>query len=177
MCKIFFISDLHFGHGNIIKYENRPFKSIKEMDEQMILNWNNTVTPNDRVYILGDFCFGSKYDALSILDRLNGEKFIIRGNHDHVLSDKEVYNRFKWVKDYYVLKHNGLKIVLFHYPIQVFDCQHHGAIHLYGHIHSDKENHHPMVCSIKNAYNVGADVNNFRPISLEEILIKLNYNK
>jgi calcineurin-like phosphoesterase family protein len=73
-----------------------------------------------------------------------------------------------------MLKINGLKIVLFHYPVQTWDCKHHGSIHLYGHIHSNIGDH-PMDYIIPNSYNVGVDVNNFEPISLEEVLIKLNY--
>ena len=71
------------------------------------------------------------------------------------------------------LKDNNIKFVLFHFPIQVWDCQHHGAIHLYGHVHSNKNTSHPMEYEIKNSYNVGADVNNYTPIELSEILSKL----
>lgn len=171
---IFFTSDSHFYHNNILKYENRPFKDINDMNEQIIKNWNNKVKQKDEIYILGDFSFGDKEQTLKLLDKLNGQKFLIKGNHDHVLKESEVRNKFAWVKDYYVLKHNNLKFVLFHYPIQVWDCRHHGAIHLYGHIHSNLGNH-SMEYNISNSYNVGVDVNNFTPIELNEILIKLKY--
>ena len=177
MNKIFFISDTHFGHKNIIKYEDRPFENIEEMDNEMINNWNKTVDKSDSVYILGDFCFADKNYAINILNKLNGQKFLIKGNHDSIIKDKEVASKFGWIKDYYVLKNDKLKFVLFHYPIQVWDCKHHCSIHLYGHVHSNKDNHHPLLENLENAYNVGVDVNNFAPIEINEILEKLNYKR
>lgn len=171
---IYFTSDTHFYHDNILKYEHRPFKDINDMNQQIITNWNIRVRSKDQIYILGDFSFGNKEQTLKLLNKLNGQKFLIKGNHDHILKEAEVRNKFTWVKDYYVLKHNNIKFVLFHYPIQVWDCRHHGAIHLYGHIHSNLGNH-SMEYNIPNSYNVGVDVNNFIPIELNEILIKLRY--
>jgi Predicted phosphoesterase or phosphohydrolase len=173
MNKVFFISDTHFGHKNIIKYEDRPFLSVEEMDSKMIENWNSKVDKGDRVYILGDFAFSDKEYVIRLMDKLNGQKFLVKGNHDHIVKEKEVAEKFAWVKDYYVLKHNKMKFVLFHYPIQVWDCQHHGSVHLFGHVHSNKEDHHPLLETLKNAYNVGVDVNNFTPIEITEILEKL----
>ena len=172
----FFISDTHFSHNNIIKYENRPFTSVEEMNETMINNWNSKVKYNDEVYILGDFIFDNKENALDIIDKLNGRKYMIRGNHDRILKYEEVANKFEWIKDYFVLKYNKMKFVLFHYPIQVWDCQHHGSIHLYGHVHSNIGDHR-MEYDIPNSYNVGVDVNKFTPISIDEILNKIKLNK
>jgi calcineurin-like phosphoesterase family protein len=174
---IYFTADTHFSHKNILKYENRPFQSVEEMNEKMIEKWNMKVTNSDQIYILGDFFFGKGQDAEGLIKRLNGQKFLIRGNHDSFLRDKFNTSLFGWIKDYFVLRHNNLKFVLFHYPIQVWDCKHHGAIHLYGHVHSNKENHHPLLVELGNAYNVGADVNNFEPISLDEVLQKLGVVK
>jgi calcineurin-like phosphoesterase family protein len=143
------------------------------MNEKMIEKWNKKVAITDQVYILGDFFFGKGEDAEKLIKRLNGQKFLIKGNHDSFLRDKFNTSCFGWVKDYYVLKQNNTKFVLFHYPIQVWDCKHHGSIHLYGHVHSNKENHHPLLAELGNAYNVGVDVNDFEPISLEEIMKKV----
>lgn len=172
---IFFTSDTHFSHKNIIEYENRPFSGIEEMDAYMIWRWNEKVKPTDSVYILGDFIFGKGADANKILRKLNGNKHLIKGNHDHFLKDGN-FNKslFNWVKDYYVLKYNKMKFILFHYPIQVWDCQHYGAIHLYGHIHSN-QGEHVMEYDLPNSYNVGVDVNGYEPVSMEEILNKLSY--
>lgn len=165
---IYFTADTHFGHGNIIKYENRPFADIEEMNTHMIKNWNEKVEPDDDIYILGDLIFGKGQNANDILNQLNGKKYLVKGNHDSFLRDKK-FDRdlLVWVKDYYVLKYNNRKFVLFHYPIQVWDCRHYDSIHLYGHVHSKTIN------KIPNSYNVGVDVNNFTPISIEEIIEKV----
>jgi len=172
---IFATADNHFFHVNMIKYEDRPFKNVDDMTNQMIKKWNNKVNKEDQVYIHGDFAFGNSVDIIKLLDKLNGNKFMIRGNHDHALKDRELQKKFGWVKDYYVLKYKGIKFVMFHYPIAVWDCKHHGSIHLYGHIHSNKGDHHSLGNMQNNSYNVGVDVNNFEPVSLEEILEKINY--
>lgn len=170
---IFFTADTHFCHKNIIKYEDRPFNSIEEMNEIMIKKWNAKVRPTDTIYILGDFIFSDGVTATQLVKRLNGKKYLIKGNHDLFLKDNK-FDRslLGWIKDYYLLKNNNIKYVLFHYPIQVWDCKHYGSIHLYGHVHS---NHHPLLVQLGKAYNVGVDVNNYTPISLEEVLRKLNW--
>ena len=170
---IFFTADTHFYHKNIIKYENRPFKSIEEMNEVMIKKWNTKVKPTDSIYILGDFIFSDGATANQLVKRLNGKKYLIKGNHDSFLRDNQ-FDRslLGWIKDYYLLRDNNIKYALFHYPIAVWDCKHYGSIHLYGHVHSNKDNHHPLLINLENAYNVGVDVNNYEPVSINEVLIK-----
>ena len=80
----FYISDNHFGHKNIIKYDNRPFNSVEDMDEVMIDRWNSVVGDDDTVYILGDFSWYKEEKTLEILNRLSGRKVLIKGNHDHI---------------------------------------------------------------------------------------------
>ena len=82
MSKIFFTSDLHFGHKNILAYDNRPFNTIEEHDEALIKNWNGKVGDEDHVYILGDFSFYNANKSCEILDQLKGHKHLIIGNHD-----------------------------------------------------------------------------------------------
>lgn len=164
----YFTADPHFGHKNIIRFCNRPFADVEEMDEALIANWNAKVKAKDQIYILGDLTFGRGRHANEILSRLNGTKFFIRGNHDGFLTDPEFEQKhFAWVKEYHMLKQNDMKFALFHYPIAIWDCQHHGAIHLYGHVHN---NPHPLLPQLVNAYNVGVDVNNYEPVSMEEII-------
>lgn len=79
---IYFISDTHFYHSNIIKYSNRPFKDVNEMNETIINSWNSVVKNDDTVYHLGDFCLSSDDEIKSIFNMLNGNKILIRGNHD-----------------------------------------------------------------------------------------------
>ena len=92
---IYFISDTHFYHKKIIKYVNRPFKDVEEMNNTLINNWNKRVKHKDEVYILGDFSFGNKEQTLDLLNKLNGRKYLIKGNHDRVVKDKEVASRFE----------------------------------------------------------------------------------
>lgn len=171
---IFFTSDNHFYHKNIIEYERRPYKDVEEMNERMIENWNKKVKNNDDVYILGDFSFGNGNETNSLLESLNGRKYIVRGNHDYFL-DKKDFNMdlIEWAKDYYVLKYNKMKFVLFHFPIAVWDCKHHGSIHLYGHVHSNTTTDHPLRFELFNSYNVGVDVNDYMPVSIEKVLARL----
>jgi len=166
---IFFTSDTHFGHNNIIKYENRPFDNANEMDKVLVSNWNSVVKKSDEVYILGDFLFGDGEYANFICEKLNGRKYLILGNHDSFVNDKN-FNiiNFEWIKAYHKLSYNKDKFILFHYPIQTWDCRHHDAIHLYGHVHSNKNK--AMEYNIPNSFNVGVDVNNFKPVSINEYL-------
>lgn len=167
----YYTSDLHFGHANIIKYENRPFKTTAEMNECLIQNWNNKVSKEDEVYILGDFGFLTGMQANEILDRLNGRKYLIKGNHDRSFLKDKIFDKskFEWIKEYKCIKDNGNVVCLFHFPIAVWDRQHHGSLHLYGHIHSNAGTHHPLVFQLKNAFNVGCDVCGFEPKTLEEL--------
>lgn len=111
---IYFTSDLHFGHSKILQLQNRQFESIEEMDKILIENWNNKVTD----YILGDFTLKKAEEyILNILNQLNGEKYLIKGNHDYWVKKKSLSSKFEWIKDYYELKYNKEKFVLCHYPL------------------------------------------------------------
>ena len=168
---IYFTADLHFGHENIIRHCNRPFSSAAEMDETLTRNWNNVVTPEDEVYILGDFTLRPAVEAHGYLTQLNGRKHFIRGNHDKFLKNYEQYeNDFEWVKDYHVLFVGKRRFVLFHFPILEWDQYYRGAIHLYGHVHNSQAPAKLMEKLKGSAFNVGVDVNGFQPVSMEEIL-------
>lgn len=169
--KKFFISDCHFGHKNIIKYENRPFDNTEKMDRYMIEKWNNKVSEDDEVYIIGDFSFYNKTKTISILDRLNGKKFLVRGNHDSKIIEYNYKNKFIWVKDYAEIKVDGKDVVLCHYPFMVWNGSNYGSINIYGHVHSMKNTNHPMRKPNENQYNAGADITNFEPVTLEELEI------
>ena len=169
---IYFTADLHFGHQNIIKYCNRPFMSVQEMDDALTRNWNDVVSSRDEVYILGDLTMKAPEEAHAYLCVLNGRKYFIRGNHDKFLRGFTPYESdFVWIKDYYTLKHNGQKIVLFHYPICEWDGFFRGSIHLYGHIHNSTVSAKRTDAMSGLAFNVGVDCNNYRPISIEEVML------
>jgi calcineurin-like phosphoesterase family protein len=141
------------------------------MDKVIVRNWNQAVAQSDEVYILGDFTMEPALKAHEYLKRLNGRKYLIRGNHDKFLSGFDAWvGDFIWVKDYHVLKVEGHKFVLFHYPIAEWEGFYHGSIHLYGHIHNSSDS-----TMRKNAdgaaFNVGVDVNNFKPVSMRDVLL------
>ena len=139
---IFYIADTHFGHANILKYDNRPFMSVEEMNKTIISNWNLVVSDVDTVYMLGDVSWYSlaSRKTSGILNRLNGNKILIRGNHDNRLSDIDK-KYFSQIRDYaeitdYDVGANGVRIVLSHYPIPFYKNMPHGDYHFYGHIHN-----------------------------------------
>lgn len=137
--KVWFTSDLHFGHKAVIKYGRRPFADVDSMDEYIIHRWNSVVDEKDHVYLLGDVSFRKKTETIRILRRLHGTIFLIKGNHDKLKGD--VLKRFAWVKDYHMLKlaEYGLDhmIVLCHYPLRSWDRMHYGIWHAHGHSHGN----------------------------------------
>ena len=169
--KIFFIADTHFGHANMIRLCHRPYASVEEMDEDMMRRWNAVVGTADDVYILGDFSYRGA-DPCTYLDRLNGRKHLIIGNHDRKpLDSPEFRRRFVEIKDVKTLVCGGKRIVLFHYPMAEWDGMYRGSIHFFGHIHNNNgESTWKIMSGIQGAYNVGADVIGFTPRTLEEIL-------
>jgi calcineurin-like phosphoesterase family protein len=121
MSQIFLTSDSHFGHFNVIKYCNRPFTTVEEMNEALIANWNAVVGQEDIVFHLGDFSFHERY-VEEFLSRLNGYKFLILGNHDkpHPANKGKTDKKFaEWVAKY---KSLGFEDVLVKHTIV---CQNH----------------------------------------------------
>lgn len=178
--KEYVTSDLHFGHKNIIKYENRPFKNIEEMDNAIINIWNKTVNKNDLVYILGDFSWYKGNKTNEILNQLKGKKILITGNHDeNFLKDMEFNkNLFEEIIGYKEMKKNKTKIILCHYPIIDWNGKHHGSFHLYGHVHSIINEDTTYMKKLEKEYNclnVGIDIHK-KLLDLEEILNK-NYTR
>lgn len=176
MENIHFTSDLHFGHYNIIKYDERPFWSVEEMDAELIKNWNEKVQLNDTVYILGDISWYGKERTAEILDQLNGDKILIRGNHDAVCM--KLQDRFAEIHDYKEIEVDGIPLVLCHYPIPLFNKHYYGAYMLYGHVHKSHE--WTMTEQYKaelqrkgipcNMVNVGTMHWDYAPVTLKEIL-------
>lgn len=136
---IFFISDTHWWHKGVIDYSKRPYKDVDEMNEALIENWNRIVSPKQHVFHLGDFSFGNRVNTENILRRLNGNKYLILGNHDRDMNKYKSY--FIWIRDYYELTVNDLchqqKIILFHYPIGSWNKCHYGSWQLHGHCHGN----------------------------------------
>ena len=140
---IWFTSDTHWGHKNIIKHTERPFGSVRQMDEALVKNWNRVVKKGDIVYHLGDV--GHKCSPAylkKILDQLNGRIYLIHGNHDRVAMSTQCKGRFESItplKEAFITDSSSRKgrrvIVLCHYAMRVWNMRHWGSWHLYGHSH------------------------------------------
>lgn len=161
----FFVSDTHFGHKNIIKYCNRPYADVNEMNEALIRNWNSVVQPSDEVWHLGDFCMGGTQPK-DWIPRLNGKIHLIQGNHDPHVEDQG----FESVQHYKELRIKGKKITLLHYPMRSWNGSHRGSWQLFGHVHGTMTVKHGRKC-IKDAFamDVGVDCHNYTPVSFQEV--------
>lgn len=136
--KKFYIADWHYDHANCIHFDNRPFKNVDEMNEELIRRWNEAVRPGDLVYILGDMFWCRTTDAIEVLKKLNGQKILVKGNHDRV-RDAAFAKCFAKITDYEEVQDDGDCIVLSHYPIPCFKNHFYGWLHFYGHVHTSFE--------------------------------------
>lgn len=213
--KVFVTSDLHFGHENILGFEegrwdlcgidrqkaitkyildndidipntnDKDFKSkwehiqakvnkeyIELHDKELIKRWNDVIKyDNDLVFILGDFSFRNGKETNEILKQLKGRKILVLGNHDNIFMDKDFdKSLFVDIVNYKEITLDNQRIIMFHFPIQVWNKKHAGALHLYGHVHSNKTTSHPLQYEIPLSYNVGVDVNGYRPICVKEYI-------
>lgn len=158
---IFFTSDLHLNHSKAIKFNNRPFGSVEEMNDVLIENFNSKVKHKDVTYILGDFAFGN---PSNFIKRLNGEKILIKGNHDRYSDVNAIKHGFSEVYMLKLLKINKLQIIMCHYPMYSWASSHYGSFHIHGHIHTNQ------IDFLWNRYNVGVDVNDYVPLSMDELI-------
>lgn len=165
---IYFVSDTHFYHSNIIKYCNRPFNSVDDMNNTIISNWNNIVKNGDIVYHLGDFCLSGDEEINDIFNKLNGDIFLIRGNHDGKSVKYYENIGFKVLINAPIVL-DEYKLMLSHKPLMDTNIKD-GYINLHGHIHNKKIiQDYPNGYSESKHINVCVDVTNFKPISLDEI--------
>ncbi|TDI97002.1 MAG: hypothetical protein E2O29_01845 [Deltaproteobacteria bacterium] len=148
---IWFTSDWHLGHDNIIKYCDRPFTSADEMDQALIANFNKLVDADDTTYFLGDFCFHK--DVASWISRLKGYKIFIWGNHDK-------NQLFKSFPKEIVYEGFGVKVHMAHYPA---DSKPYYDLQLCGHVH-EKWKHKGTIV------NVGVDVWDFKPVNIKTLI-------
>jgi len=153
----FFTSDEHYYHYNAIKYCNRPFKTIEEMNEELIKRHNEIVKSDDMVIHAGDFTLKNRIEAEKIQLRLNGQHYYIRGSHDKWM-DRTFHEM--WTKT--INKHH---IVVCHYAMLVWPRSHYNSFLLFGHSHGALNNIVQGKC-----YDVGVDSNNFYPVSFDQII-------
>ena len=138
MNKIWFISDTHFNHANVIRYCNRPFKSVGEMNQTIINNWNSVVSDEDTVFFLGDFIFGKYEDFANFTKALKGHKHFIIGNHDGaVLKNDKALSYFEEVDKIMHIIDGKNHICLCHFPIAEWNGYYKGHYHIYAHIHNN----------------------------------------
>ena len=170
MPAVFLVSDTHFGHAGVCRFlrndgvtKLRPWDNPEDMDEEMIKRWNETVRPNDKVYHLGDVVINRK--ALVTLSRLNGDKVLIRGNHD-IFRDDEYRKYFRELRAYHVM--NGM--ILSHIPIHSDSLGRFGT-NIHGHLHANRV----MKDSVIDVryHSVCVEQTDFKPILFEDVIKKI----
>ena len=167
-----YIADTHFGHQNAIAFDRRPFADVREMDEVMIRLWNGRVQPEDDVWVLGDFCFRNEQSPVYYLRQLRGKKHLIVGNHDgKLLQDKQAMSFFETVDQIRQVTDGEYRIVLCHFPLAEWTRSRHGTLHVYGHIHTTKDETYAYMAGRypDQAFNAGCMINNYTPVSLQEL--------
>jgi calcineurin-like phosphoesterase family protein len=176
MPSVFLVSDTHFGHAGVCRFMRddgvtklRPWDNPDDMDEEMVKRWNETVKPTDKVYHLGDVVINRK--AMKTLWRLNGDKVLIRGNHD-IFPDDEYRQHFRELRAYHVM--NGM--ILSHIPIHSESLSRFGT-NIHGHLHSNRvmiRGFNGKPTDIDNRYHcVCVEQTDFRPILFEDVIKRI----
>ncbi len=168
---IYFTSDLHLGHHNIIRLCDRPFSTVEEMDETLIRNWNSKVTNGDTVYILGDLFFRNERPAEEYLKLLKGKKHLIIGNHDKDWIKKcALEDHFESVNNLHFLNDGKRQMTLCHYPMMSWPHMVRTYM-VFGHIHGNTDaDYWPLICKNELMLNAGVDINGFMPVTFEEMV-------
>jgi len=160
---IYFTSDTHFGHGGALGLYRRPFASVAAMNEALVARWNETVTPDDEIWHLGDFAIRQPASVVAqLLARLNGRKHLVSGNND----PDATIDQTGWasVQPYTEMTVDETFLILCHYPFRSWRRMDKGSVNLHGHCHGQMKKPH------KRQFDVGVDVWDFRPVTLAEIL-------
>lgn len=169
---IYYTADLHFGHDVNIGKSARPFLTVDDMEVIFVDRWNAVVQPEDTVYIVGDFMSRSRKTADYYLQQLNGKKHLVIGNHDRPwMKYCDLDRYFESVGEFAETYDSGKRIVMCHFPMVEWWGSKRGSILVYGHVHNRKENPtFQILRKLKRAYNAGVDINNFRPVTLEQLI-------
>ena len=163
MSEIWFVSDTHFGHKNIIKYCDRPFADVEEMDQALVDNWNKLVAATDTVWHLGDFAFHNHHR----IGELNGFIHLVPGNHDHERMPRlQPYVGRIYEEVVYLKVSPTRRFVLCHYPFEVWRREY--PYHLHGHTHGS------LQTQVRGRLDVGVDATKlYAPIHIDEVILKL----
>ena len=167
-----YIGDIHFGHKSVIQFDNRPFADVEAMDRVLIERWNKHVQAKDNVYIIGDFAYRNQMPEEWYLDRLKGKKHLIIGNHDNrLLKNEKAMAYFESVEKMKHVSDTGKQICLCHFPLAEWNNMYRGAYHIYGHIHIDRGATWQFMKTRERALNAGCMINNYMPVSFQELII------
>ena len=170
--KRYLIADTHFGHSNIIEYENRPFSSVQEMDEYLIKLWNSIVKNDDLVYVLGDFTLSRRMNVIKELIRqLQGRKILIMGNHDTRKPKDYVECGFEVATRKPMMVEPG--VILMHEPFEDASLIACNYIYFFGHVH----NNHSLMDEYQNCKCVSVERIDYRPVDLDVLLKKMRKQK
>lgn len=162
---IFYTADLHFHYKPFLP--GRPFASVEEMDEAMIRLWNETVTDEDTVYVVGDVGYNGGYVPGDALGRLQGRKHLIRGNHDTGFENApKLFDYFETVTDFNEIDDGETHILLCHYPI----LYRKRGYMIHGHLHQTRGPEYDILRQMPRMLNAGVDVNFYRPVTLAQLV-------
>ena len=186
----YYISDLHFYHDALNRVMDcRGFRDEQDMNEYMITQWNRKVRKNDEVVVLGDLSMEKWEKTKQVVDRLKGKIYLIQGNHDRFVKDKDFDDsRFVWVRSYAEMHDNGRKVILSHYPVMCYNGQNRLSKHgnpktymLHGHVHDTLDQRlleqfqemtrntmrgdAPIPCNLLNCFRMYSD---YQPLGLDE---------
>ena len=168
----YYIADMHFGHANVLRFDNRPWETVEDMENALVERWNARVQKGDTVYILGDFCWQKELEWIRILNRLNGGKVLIVGNHDSSWMDRVDLSRYFVSVDPYLEITDGSRLLtLCHYPLLTWKHKlRQNSFMIHGHIHNDTtSDFFPLLAIRERALNAGVDINGFRPVTFGEL--------
>ena len=178
--KIWISSDFHFSHSNIIKFcqESRgQFQSVDEMGETLVNNLNSDISVDDTLIIVGDVGFGKPAVTCDYLNRINGKKIIVWGNHDTRLrystefaSVKNIIGTYDYLEFTHIIDDKKHYICVMHFPLMEWHRKHHGAYHFFGHKHTPASKINPT----SRAIDIGIDGGNMRPHHIDALCLKLN---
>ena len=162
----YFTADLHLGHDNVIRFCNRPFETVLEMDEVLIANWNAVIKGNDDIYILGDLFYRNKESAEEAIKRLKGKKHLILGNHDKRWTKTvDLSKYFVEITNFLTYKCDGVKYTLCHYPMLSWPGRGNGGYMIHGHNHNN-----PLDYTDQYLLNAGVDINDYKPATFNELI-------
>lgn len=166
-----YTSDLHFGHKNVIRFDQRPFADVEEMDACLIRCWNARVQPDDMVYIVGDICYHSQKGPEWYLKQLKGHKILVLGSHDGpILENLEAQRCLEGIERLMHVKDGGHNLCLCHFPIAEWNGFFRNTWHIYGHIHNRKAETYEIMKTRPRALNAGCMINHYAPASFHELV-------